>query len=79
MLTWTTMIRLGHHIRLTRTEVARFTKITGFAPADVKTLADLDAYIRQCKQHYWGCSYETRFLHWLMDRERARCCGGKPA
>jgi hypothetical protein len=77
MLTWTTMIRLGNHIRLTRTEVVRFTKITGFAPADVKTLDDLDAYIQQCKRHYWGVSKETRFLHWLMDRERARCCGSK--
>lgn len=75
MFTSTTMIRLGNHIRLTRTEIARFTKITGFAPADVKTLDDLDAYIRQCKQHYWGVSKETQFLHWLMDRERARCCG----
>jgi hypothetical protein len=30
------MIRLGKHIRLTPREVARFTQITGFAPADVK-------------------------------------------
>lgn len=65
------MIRLGNHIRLTRTEIARFTKVTGFVPADVKTLDDLDAYILRCKRHYWGFSKETRFLHWLMDRERA--------
>lgn len=79
MLTLTTMIRLGNHIRLTRTEIARFTKITGFPPADVKTLDDLDTYIRQCKQHYWGVSKETKFLHWLMDRERSRCCGSQSA
>lgn len=69
------MIRLGNHIRLTRTEIARFTKITGFVPVDVKTLDDLDTYILQCKQYYWGTSQETKFLHWLMDRERAHCCG----
>lgn len=71
------MIRLGNHIRLTHTDIARFTTITGFAPVDVTTLDDLDAYIRRCKRHYWGVSKETRFLHWLIDRERARCCGGK--
>lgn len=79
MLTGTTMIRLGSHIRLSRTEIARFTKITGFAPVDVKTLDDLDAYIRKCKRHYWGTSKETQFLHWLMDRERARCYGSESA
>jgi len=69
------MIRLGNHIRLTRNEIERFTKITGFAPVAVKTLGDLDAYIGQCKQHYWGVSKETQFLHWLMDCERTRCGG----
>jgi hypothetical protein len=71
------MIRLGNHIRLTRKEVERFTKITGFEPVNVKTLESLDAYIGQCKQHYWGVSKDTQFLHWLMDRERSRCCGGR--
>jgi hypothetical protein len=79
MLAGTTMIRLGNYIRLTRTEIARFTKITGFVPADVKTLDDLDAYIQRCKRHYWGTSKETQFLHWLMDRERVRCCGSQSA
>ncbi|MHB1332308.1 MAG: hypothetical protein ACYCY1_06895 [Sulfuriferula sp.] len=71
------MIRLGNHIRLTRKEVERFTKITGFEPVNVKTLGGLDAYIGQCKQHYWGMSKDTQFLHWLMDRERSLCCGGR--
>lgn len=69
------MIRLGNQIRLTRTDIERFTKITGFEPARVTTLDDLDAYIARCKQYYWGVSYETRFLHWLMDRERSHCMG----
>jgi hypothetical protein len=69
------MIRLGNHIRLTSREVARFTQITGFAPENVKTIDDLDAYIARCKRHYWGVSKSTRFLHWLIDRERARCLG----
>ena len=71
------MIRLGNHIRLTRKEVERFTKITGFEPVNVKTLDDLDAYIAQCKGHYWGVSKDTQFLHWLMDRERLRCSGAR--
>jgi hypothetical protein len=69
------MIRLGNRIRLTSREVARFTQITGFAPEEVKTIDDLDAYIASCKRHYWGVSEDTRFLHWLIDRERARCLG----
>lgn len=69
------MLCLGNHIRLTSGEVARFEHITGFAPNDVKTLADLDAYIAQCKRFYWGHSRDTRFLHWLIDREYARCRG----
>jgi hypothetical protein len=50
-------------IRLTACEVARFTQITGFAPDDVKTIEDLDAYIAYCKRYYWGVSEDTRFLH----------------
>lgn len=69
------MIRLGNHIRLTSYEVARFTHITGFAPDDVKTIEDLEVYIARCKRFYWGTSKATRFLHWLIDRERARCLG----
>ena len=71
------MIRLGNHIRLTGKEIERFTKITGFEPVNVKTLDDLDAYIGQCKRHYWGVSKDTKFLHWLMDQERLRCSGDR--
>ncbi|MBA4175425.1 MAG: hypothetical protein C0505_02500 [Leptothrix sp. (in: Bacteria)] len=67
------MIRLGHQIRLTRREVERFTKITAFEPAGVRTLTDLEAYIARCKSHYWGASRETQFLHWLIDREAEAC------
>ena len=70
------MLRLGKHtIRLTRKEVERFTEITGLEPVNVKTLDDLDAYIAQCKRHYWGISRATKFLHWLIDKERMRCTG----
>jgi hypothetical protein len=69
------MIRFGNQIRLTTREVARFTEITGFAPENVKTIDDLDAYVAQCKRYYWGISKATQFLHWLIDRERARCVG----
>ena len=67
------MIRLGNSIRLTRREVERFTKITGFEPVNVRTLDDLDRYIRKCKAHFWGESEDTRFLHFLLDEERLRC------
>jgi len=67
------MIRLGSQIRLTRREVERFRKITDIEPADIRTLENLDAYIARCKAHYWGVSRETRFLHWLIDREYAQC------
>ena len=70
------MIRLGNHIRLTSNEITRFTKITTFEPVNVKTTDELDGYIARCKRHYWGVSEETKFLHWLMDRERVRCFGG---
>jgi len=54
-----------------------FTKITGIEPVDIKTFADLDDYIAQCKRHFWGVSQETKFLHWLIDRERGLCMGGR--
>lgn len=69
------MIRLGHHVRLTVREVERFTKITGITPLEVRTLADLEAYVARCKAHYWGVSRETQFLHWLIDREYQQCRG----
>ena len=71
------MIRLGNRIRLSRTDAACFTKITGIEPVGIKTFADLDDYIAQCKRHFWGVSQETKFLHWLIDRERGLCMGGR--
>ena len=70
------MLRLGNHIRLTRKEVERLTKITGFEPVNVKTLEDLDGFVAECKRYYWGQSQDTRFLHWLIDKERSRCASG---
>lgn len=67
------MLRLGQHVRLTRREIERFTKIAAIAPVDIRTLADLDAYVERCKAHYWGVSRETQFLHWLIDREYQQC------
>ena len=67
------MIRLGPQIRLTRREVARFAKITDIEPVGIRTVEDLEGYVARCKAHYWGVSNETRFLHWLIDREVARC------
>ena len=67
------MIRLGQQVRLTRREVERFTKITAIAPVGIRTLAELDAYIGQCKAHYWGVTRDTQFLHWLIDREYRQC------
>lgn len=69
------MLRLGHHVRLTRREIERFTEVTGIAPVGIRTQADLDAYIERCKAHYWGVSRETQFLHWLIDRECQQCRG----
>lgn len=69
------MIRHGQQVRLTRKEAANFAEITGFWPGDVRTIADLDAYIVRCKQHYNGNTRETRFLHWLLDQEKLRCLG----
>lgn len=69
------MIRLGQQVRLTRKEAENFAEITGFLPDGVRTIADLDAYVAKCKQHYKGKSRETRFLHWLLDQEKLRCLG----
>lgn len=71
------MIRIGKHVRLTRAEIERFAHITGFEPATVKTLEQLETYVASCKRYYWGTSTDTRFLHWLIDREYARCLRGR--
>jgi hypothetical protein len=67
------MLRLGNHLRLTNREVERFTRITGIEPVGVKSLDDLEHYIRQCKAYYRGGSEEARFLRWLLDEECSRC------
>ena len=67
------MIRLGNKLRLTSREVERFTLITGFEPVGVKSLDDLDQYIRHCKEYYCSASADARFLRWLLDEERSRC------
>ena len=48
------MLRLGSQIRLTRKEVAHFLWLTDIEPVGIRTLADLQAYVLQCKAHYWG-------------------------
>ncbi len=72
------MLRLGSRIRLTRPEIERFTEITGFEPVDVRTPEALQDYVARCKAFYWGTSRDTRFLHWLIDRERDRCFSQQP-
>ena len=67
-----TMLRSGPLIRLTRPEAARLQRITAIEPRGIRTLADLKAYGYRCKAHYWGRSADTRFLHWLIDRELAQ-------
>ncbi len=67
-----TMLRSGPLIRLTRPEAARLHRMTAIEPRGIRTLADLQAYGSRCKAHYCGRSAETRFLHWLIDRELAQ-------
>lgn len=67
------MLRLGSSIRLTHAERARLQHLTDIAPEGVRSHADLLHYLAQCKAHYWGSSEDTRFLHWLIDQEFARC------
>ena len=69
------MLRGTHTVRLTRREIERLTRITGFEPIDVRTLDDLERYVEACKRHYWGISDDTQYLHWLIDREVAGCVG----
>lgn len=67
------MLRLGQQIRLTRNEIERLTQLTDIVPDGVRSVRDLDAYVARCKAHYWGESEDTRFLHWLIDREVRMC------
>ncbi len=63
------MLRSGNQVRLTRPERARLARITAIEPGTIRSVEDLQAYVRSCKAHYWGSSDDTRFLHWLIDRE----------
>lgn len=67
------MLQLGVHIRLTSLDVERLRYITGFEPVGIRRLADLDAYVEQCKQHLQGRADETRLLHKLIDETVASC------
>jgi hypothetical protein len=66
-------------LRLTRREAARWTKITGFAPSEVRSPTDLRHYVRHCKQYFWGTSEDTRFLHFLIDEELKQNLATLPA
>jgi hypothetical protein len=72
------MLRLGTRVRLTRKEVDDFHILTGFRPEGVRSVEDLQRYVARCKTHYWGTSYETQFLHWLIDRQVDRCHAPPP-
>jgi hypothetical protein len=66
------MLRGNSTLRLTRRELARWAKITGFTPVDVRSEADLARFASRCKRHFWGSSEDTRFLHFLIDEELRR-------
>ena len=57
------MLRSGNQLRLTRPERARLARITAIEPGSIRSVADLQAYVRRCKAHYWGHSDDTRFQH----------------
>ncbi|RUP27336.1 MAG: hypothetical protein EKK45_14550 [Curvibacter sp.] len=61
------MLRLNDRIRLTRRENEAFKEITNFDPGDIRTLADLDAYVAWCKAYYKGNSRDSFFLRSLID------------
>jgi len=72
------MLRAGKAIRLTAPEVERFIRLTGFEPGNVKSLADLDAYVAVCKHYYRGRSRDAAVLRRRIDRQRARCLAAVP-
>lgn len=67
------MLRLGNIIRLTSKDIDALQYVTSFTPVDVKRIEDFDAYVEQCKRHYWGVTEETRYLHQLIDMVVATC------
>lgn len=72
------MIRYGNRLTLSEVDVRRWTRITGFEPTAIATLADLEDYVRECKRYYAEPSDDSAFLNWLMDVELERY-GGRPA
>ena len=72
------MIRYGNRLTLSEVDVRRWTRITGFEPTAIATVADLEEYVRECKRYYEEPSDDSAFLNWLMDVELERY-GGRPA
>ena len=72
------MIRYGNRLTLSEVDVRRWTRITGFEPTAIATVADLEEYVRECKRYYAEPSDDSAFLNWLMDVELERY-GGQPA
>ena len=46
------MIRYGNRLTLSEVDVRRWTRITGFEPTAIATVADLEEYVRECKRYY---------------------------
>ena len=72
------MIRYGNRLTLSEVDVRRWTRITGFEPTAIATVADLEDYVREYKRYYAEPSDDSAFLNWLMDVELERY-GGRPA
>ncbi len=72
------MIRYGNRLMLSEVDVRRWTRITGFEPTAIGTVADLEDYVSECKRYYAEPSDDSAFLNWLMDVELERY-GGRPA
>lgn len=75
---YTFVLRAGNQIRLTPVEIARFQRITGFAP-EVTSIAELSAYAARCKRYFGAESGAARFLRWAIDREVDLCLSGRLA
>jgi hypothetical protein len=72
------VLRGNKTLRLTRRELGRWVKITGFEPAVVRSEADLKRFAMRCKRHFSGTSEDTRFLHFLIDEELRRNLAQEP-
>ena len=66
------MIRYGNRLTLSEVDVRRWTRITGFEPTAIATVAALEVYVRECKRYYAEPSDDSAFLNWLMDVELER-------